>query len=368
MLQIVPEFASMLPPALLPQPSSSSSPNFIPLQIQQRTPTSAGFNSTSTAMTTPSPPHRLAHNISSPHLGSLSPRLGHPGVSRRPRANTEHSVRSRYHHHNPYGARRFYDYGHNESTVGSGGYNSITTGYPNQNNSNNSGNWIPDHSAIISTSSSPSLLPDINMLEDRKPSIGLNGSPHPPTTTLLPGPPPPASPSLSSRSRDSPLYHLSSGEYSTHSSSANSVNYSPESGANTQLPTTVPSSSADDYTFYQQTYPNPNINLNFSMASSSLPSHPTSVQEYEEIISNLRNQLRETEFLRRQDQQRLSELQTGQEIEQQMTRDVDAQFKAAWKSRTEARIKTLCALNRAGNALCAWYVHSTKIASHSNQV
>jgi len=61
------------------------------------------------------------------------------------------------------------------------------------------------------------------------------------------------------------------------------------------------------------------------------------------------------EFLRRQDQARLAELQTGQEIEQQMTQDVDAQFKASWKARTEARIKTLCALNRAGNALCAWH-------------
>ena len=91
-----------------------------------------------------------------------------------------------------------------------------------------------------------------------------------------------------------------------------------------------------------------------TLGSPNMTTAPQTVQEYEDVIANLRNQLRETEFLRRQDQARLADLQTGQEIEQQMTRDVDAQFKASWKGRTEARIKTLCALNRAGNALCAW--------------
>jgi hypothetical protein len=32
-----------------------------------------------------------------------------------------------------------------------------------------------------------------------------------------------------------------------------------------------------------------------------------------------------------------------------------APFKASWKSRTEARIRKFCSLNRAGNALCAWH-------------
>ncbi|KAJ7484649.1 hypothetical protein FB451DRAFT_1436690 [Mycena latifolia] len=32
-----------------------------------------------------------------------------------------------------------------------------------------------------------------------------------------------------------------------------------------------------------------------------------------------------------------------------------ANFQASWKARTEARIRQFCALNRAGNALCAWH-------------
>ncbi|KAJ7207032.1 hypothetical protein GGX14DRAFT_366622 [Mycena pura] len=30
-------------------------------------------------------------------------------------------------------------------------------------------------------------------------------------------------------------------------------------------------------------------------------------------------------------------------------------FLASWKARTEARVRHFCALNRAGNALCAWH-------------
>jgi len=180
------------------------------------------------------------------------------------------------------------------------------------------------------------------MIEEKKPLIGANGSPHPPLPTLLPGPP--ASPSLSSQSRDSPgsLHHHLSGDYNS--------DYS--------LPT-VPSSSSDisqpshatygSSAYFDNTYINDHANMD-----STFVSGPRTVEEYENQIAILKNQLREMEFLRRQDQAKLAELQTGQEIEQQMTRDVDAQFKASWKSRTEARVKTLCALNRAGNALCAW--------------
>lgn len=34
---------------------------------------------------------------------------------------------------------------------------------------------------------------------------------------------------------------------------------------------------------------------------------------------------------------------------------MSAGFQASWKARTEARIRQFCALNRAGNALCAWH-------------
>ncbi|KAJ6571860.1 hypothetical protein B0H19DRAFT_670858 [Mycena capillaripes] len=37
------------------------------------------------------------------------------------------------------------------------------------------------------------------------------------------------------------------------------------------------------------------------------------------------------------------------------TPPVSANFQAQWKARTEARIRNFCALNRAGNALCAWH-------------
>ncbi|KDQ10280.1 hypothetical protein BOTBODRAFT_76400, partial [Botryobasidium botryosum FD-172 SS1] len=30
-------------------------------------------------------------------------------------------------------------------------------------------------------------------------------------------------------------------------------------------------------------------------------------------------------------------------------------FQASWQSRTNARVKKFCSLNRAGNALCAWH-------------
>ncbi|KAJ7232957.1 hypothetical protein B0H12DRAFT_1144415 [Mycena haematopus] len=39
----------------------------------------------------------------------------------------------------------------------------------------------------------------------------------------------------------------------------------------------------------------------------------------------------------------------------QSTPPTTAAFQASWKARTDARIRQFCALNRAGNALCAWH-------------
>jgi len=78
-------------------------------------------------------------------------------------------------------------------------------------------------------------------------------------------------------------------------------------------------------------------------------------QQLEHELARLQNKLREVEYLHDQDRQKLFELQSTQDLAQELSHDVGAQFRATWIARTEARVKKLCSLNRAGNALCQWH-------------
>ena len=81
-----------------------------------------------------------------------------------------------------------------------------------------------------------------------------------------------------------------------------------------------------------------------------------STAEYEYEIRELKNQLREAQVSLSQERTKVASLQSGRELERQLSNDPEAHFTVSWNKRTEARIKQLCSLNRAGNSVCAWCV------------
>ncbi|THH17317.1 hypothetical protein EW146_g3480 [Bondarzewia mesenterica] len=106
-------------------------------------------------------------------------------------------------------------------------------------------------------------------------------------------------------------------------------------------------------------------------ASSSSDSRSTHVVDEEN--HRLRNRIRELELVSESARMRIRELESelaspmhgsasyGQSISISglpsplPTPTTPSVFNASWKARTDARIKMLCSLNRAGNALCAWH-------------
>jgi len=88
----------------------------------------------------------------------------------------------------------------------------------------------------------------------------------------------------------------------------------------------------------------------------------------EEELRFLRNRVRELEMEKEVTNRRVRELHNAMAAGYQQTGihpsglpspvsdppNADA-FQESWKARTEARIRTFCSLNRAGNALCAWH-------------
>jgi hypothetical protein len=79
-------------------------------------------------------------------------------------------------------------------------------------------------------------------------------------------------------------------------------------------------------------------------------------------IRRLRKKLRETEqaYERAREQVKALESRPAQRSGSGLpsplsTPPSSAGFQAQWKARTDARIRQFCALNRAGNALCAWH-------------
>jgi hypothetical protein len=241
---------------------------------------------------------------------------------------------------------------------------------------------VSSSGASTGASSSP-LLPSIldHSFEERKPILGHNGSPHPPSGLLLP----PMSPSPSARSGDSPIggqdYDPNSNNHPHHrfsqpsssEPSPSSLPYAlPPSSVHDTLSNTTPFHHHSVYSSHPPSFSAPSSNTYMPTTSDQQHAgnnphaqdsyHPNNThmptareQQLELEISRLQNKVREVEYLHEQDRQRLFELQSTQDLAQELSNDVGAQFRAGWQDRTEARYKKLCSLNRAGNALCQWH-------------
>ncbi|KAJ7151075.1 hypothetical protein C8R46DRAFT_1043270 [Mycena filopes] len=102
-------------------------------------------------------------------------------------------------------------------------------------------------------------------------------------------------------------------------------------------------------------------NNSANYASTPTPGYPPA-NPHETEIRRLRKKLRETEqaFERVREQVKILESRSasrggGALPSPLSTPPSTAGFQASWKARTDARIRQFCALNRAGNALCAWH-------------
>ncbi|KAF8189973.1 hypothetical protein K438DRAFT_1971465 [Mycena galopus ATCC 62051] len=117
----------------------------------------------------------------------------------------------------------------------------------------------------------------------------------------------------------------------------------------------------------------PNFNDPFNRSPNSAANYaPTPTAAYPPVnpqeveIRRLRKKLRETEemYERAREQVKILESRPAHRSHStaplslpssQPTPSASASFQASWKARTDARIRQFCALNRAGNALCAWH-------------
>ncbi|KAJ6486789.1 hypothetical protein C8R45DRAFT_1098071 [Mycena sanguinolenta] len=116
-------------------------------------------------------------------------------------------------------------------------------------------------------------------------------------------------------------------------------------------------------------------------APTATPAYPP-VTPQEVEIRRLRKKVREMERLYEQacEQVKTLESRPGPHRTHSATatlpsplspQPTSASFQASWKARTDARVRQFCALNRAGNALCAWHdsrrerrVHPPRMAPH----
>ncbi|KAJ6475836.1 hypothetical protein C8R47DRAFT_1021375 [Mycena vitilis] len=119
----------------------------------------------------------------------------------------------------------------------------------------------------------------------------------------------------------------------------------------------------------------PNSAANYAPAAPTTAFPPVNPQEAE--IRRLRKKLRDAEEAceRAREQVRVLESRpaphrahSGGLPSPLSTPPASANFQLQWKARTDARIRQFCALNRAGNALCAWHdsrrVHPPRMAPH----
>ncbi|KAJ7770615.1 hypothetical protein B0H16DRAFT_1715273 [Mycena metata] len=95
-------------------------------------------------------------------------------------------------------------------------------------------------------------------------------------------------------------------------------------------------------------------------APTSTPGYSPSMNAHETEIRRLRKKLRETEqaFERAREQVKILESRSTPTRGGALPSSAPpptAAFQASWKARTDARVRQFCALNRAGNALCAWH-------------
>ncbi|KAF7350532.1 hypothetical protein MVEN_01359000 [Mycena venus] len=113
-------------------------------------------------------------------------------------------------------------------------------------------------------------------------------------------------------------------------------------------------------TFNDPFRPNPAANY---ASTQQTPAYAPVNPEVE--IRRLRKKLRETEQLYERAREQVKALESrpaphrahsaGSLPSPLSTPPSTSAFQASWKARTDARIRQFCALNRAGNALCAWH-------------
>ncbi|KAJ6590497.1 hypothetical protein DFH09DRAFT_1026498 [Mycena vulgaris] len=106
--------------------------------------------------------------------------------------------------------------------------------------------------------------------------------------------------------------------------------------------------------------------------TNSFPNYPTTntpASSYpagnpQEELRRLRKRVHELEQLNERAREQVKALESGSVRRAHpagglpspmSTPPSTASFQASWKARTEARVRQFCALNRAGNALCAWH-------------
>ncbi|KAK7046756.1 hypothetical protein R3P38DRAFT_2875671 [Favolaschia claudopus] len=103
---------------------------------------------------------------------------------------------------------------------------------------------------------------------------------------------------------------------------------------------------------------------NYAPTQPSSP-YPTPGNSQDIEIRRLRKKLREMEQLYERTREQVKALESrpashrsnsaGTLPSPASTPSMSAAFQASWKARTDARVRQFCALNRAGNALCAWH-------------
>lgn len=118
---------------------------------------------------------------------------------------------------------------------------------------------------------------------------------------------------------------------------------------------------ADQFAYQQRAQSSASMMVSPSVTPA--PRHSHSPHDSEEEIQRLHQRIRELELVAESSRRRIRELETevsrgsypGGLPSPLPTPAPPPTFNEEWRARTDARVKLLCSLNRAGNALCAWH-------------
>ncbi|KAF7336926.1 hypothetical protein MVEN_02129000 [Mycena venus] len=121
-----------------------------------------------------------------------------------------------------------------------------------------------------------------------------------------------------------------------------------------------PSSPFTTSTFHDLTRPNSVVKSVSTQIPTNPPENPQEVE-----IRRLRQKLHEMEQLYDRAREQVKALESERASHRasaeeslclpQSTQLSNSSFESSWNARTDARIRQFCAINRAGNALCAWH-------------
>ncbi|KAJ7749313.1 hypothetical protein DFH07DRAFT_923213 [Mycena maculata] len=121
-----------------------------------------------------------------------------------------------------------------------------------------------------------------------------------------------------------------------------------------------------------------NYNVNDSFRPSSTTYGASNLPNPQDELRHLRKRVRELEQAYERSREQIKALESASPSTRRgglpsplATPPANPAFQAQWNARTDARIRQFCALNRAGNALCAWHdsrrerrVHPPRMAPH----